>query len=104
MKAGDIKKFLEKMISSNGDANLNPHDFNIHDNFILGSVNSFNKGDSSKHIATLVDGFITTEKLTVQRRVAVLRMVRDILVGLRNKNITDEEKESLRSLLTAYFI
>ena len=104
MKAGDIKKCLERAISSDRRDVSNPKDFNIHDNFILNAFTAFQKGESPEYITTLVDAFITTEQLTVHRRVAVLRMVRDVLAGLAKPGILPEERERLRSLLTAYFV
>jgi len=104
MKAGDIKKCLEKAITSDKRDDFNPKDFNIHDNFILNAFNAYRKGESPRHITTLVNASIITEELTVHRRVAVLSMIRDVLSGLAQPNITSEEREQLRSLLTAYFV
>lgn len=105
MKAGDIKKFLERAIASDGRRDsLNPHEFNINDNFILGIVNAYKKGKSAEHIKILVDGFITTEMLTVRRRVAVLKMCRDVFAGLADATPDKDGKDELRELLTAYFI
>jgi hypothetical protein len=103
MKAGDIKKCLEKAILSQ-DRRFDPKSFNIHDNFILSAFSAYRNGESSEYIKTLVESFITTEELTVHRRVAVLRMIRDVLTGLSKPGITDKEKTRLKSLLTAYFI
>lgn len=104
MKAGDIKKCLEKAISSDERGSFNPKDFNVHDNFLLNAFNAYRKGEAPEHIRSLVDASITTEQLTVHRRVAVLKMVRDVLVGLAKPGITSEERNRLRSLLTAYFV
>lgn len=104
MKAGDIKRCLEKVISSERRDNLNPRDFNINDNFLLGVFNSYKNGDPPEHMDSLVDGFIQTEKLTVERRIAVLNMVRDVLTSLSKPDVTPEDRERLRSILTAYFI
>jgi len=104
MKAGDIKKCLEKAILSDGKESLNPKDFNINDNFILNAFRAYKNGESSDQITTLVEASITTEQLTVHRRVAVLRMVRDILSGLANPDITTKKREQMKSLLTAYFV
>ena len=104
MKAGDIKKFLEKAISSDRRDNLRPQDFNINDNYLLGVTRAFEEAQSPEQIRRLVGGFITTEELTVQRRCAVLKMVRDVLSELARPSITKEDREHLRQLLTAYFI
>jgi len=105
MKAGDIKKCLDKIISSNDNSSINPKDFNIHDNFLLNAFNAFRKGGSGEHIATLIDAAITTEELTVHRRVAVLKMVKDVLVEMANKSdLSEDEKNRMRSILTAYFV
>lgn len=104
MKAGDIKKFLERLIFSDNQGEVNPQDFNINDNFLLGAVSAFKKGEPPDHLKTLIDGFMSTEDLTVQRRLATLKMVRDVLVGLSQPNITKEDKARLRGLLTAYYI
>lgn len=100
MRAGDIKKFLDDIISENQP---NPQQFNINDNFILDAVNAYRKGDPAEHLETLINGFINTEKLTVERRCSVLRMVRDVLVGMSVDN-SEENRERLRGLLTAYYI
>lgn len=104
MKAGDIKKFLGDMIESDRSDLPDPKMYNIHDNFLLGAVTAFKKGESSEYIKTLVNGFITTEELTVHRRVAVLKMVRDVLSGLSDDMTGDGDKERLHDLLTAYFV
>lgn len=102
MKAGDIKKCLDKTILSNKD-DVNPKEYNINDNFLLNAFSAYRNGESSEHICTLVNAHIVTEELTVLRRVAVLKMTRDILAGLA-KAKTTEEKLKLKALLTAYFI
>ena len=104
MKAGDIKKFLERVISSDGRDSLNPKDFDIHDKFVLNAVTAYKKGDSPEHISILVNALIETEQLTVSRRVAVLKMVRDVFIELSKKEITIEDRERARTLLTAYFV
>ena len=104
MKAGDIKNCLERAITADKRDSLNPREFNINDNFLLSAFSAYQKGEPPEQIEKLVAGFITTEKLTVERRVAVLYMVRDVLVGLSKPNVTPEDRNRLRSLLTAYFI
>ena len=104
MKAGDIKKFYEKAIASDRRDNLNPRECGINDNFLLGAIGAYQRGEPPEHIEALIAGFITTELLTVKRRVAVLEMTRDVLIGLSKKQLTAEDRERLRSLLTAYFI
>jgi len=83
---------------------LDPERFDIHDNFLLSAVQAYRKGEPSEYIKMLCEGFITTEELTVQRRVAVLKMFRDVLSELAKENTDRETKDRLRSLLTAYFI
>mgnify|MGYP001263467373 CR=1 FL=1 len=102
MKAGDIKSFLGALIE--GREQANPERYNIHDNFILSAVSAFKKGESPEHIKMLVDGSITTEELTAHRRVAVLKMMRDVLAGLAKPGLTNEDRERLRGLLTAYYV
>ena len=104
MKAGDAKRFLEKAISAEKRESLNPKDFSINDNFILNLVRAYQDGESPEFIRTLVDGFITTEELTVHRRVAVLKLMRDVLSELSKPNITSEDRQRVRSLITAYYI
>ena len=104
MRAGDIKKFLQAVISSSGRSDLHPEDFSINDNFILGAVKSYVDGCPPSHIADLVDGFITTERLTVEKRVATLKLIKSVLCVMAKSSVTPEEREDLRSLLTAYFI
>jgi len=104
MKAGDIKKFLDKVISSDTRDNLNPQHFNINDSFILDVINAYRNGDPPEHIEKLVDGLINTENLTVQRKCSVLKMIKDVLVGLSKPKVTKEDRDRLRSLLTAYYI
>ena len=103
MKAGDIKKCLDKIIESTNKEDVNPKEFNINDNFLLNAFSAYRNGESSKHIDTLVNAHIVTEQLTVQRRCAVLKMTRDILAGLASAKTT-EDKLKLKALLTAYFI
>lgn len=104
MKAGDIKKFLEHAIASDRKDVLNPRDFNINDNFLLGVVTAYQKGEPAEHIDDLVSGFITTEELTVQRRVAVLKMVRTVFSTLSKKQVLPEDRARLKAILTAYFV
>lgn len=104
MKAGDIKTFLEYAITADRSAVFNPREFNINDKFLLGVVTAYQKGEPPEHIDNLVSGFITTEELTVQRRVAVLRMVRTVFSTLAKKNVTLEDRARLKSILTAYFV
>jgi len=104
MKAGDVKKFYEKAIASDRRDNLNPRDFGINDSFLLGAFGAYQRGEPPEHIEKLINGFITTENLTVSRRTAVLEMTRDVLVGLSKKQLTSEDRDQLRALLTAYFI
>ena len=104
MKAGDIKKFYETAISADKRDGLNPRQFGINDNFLLSAINAYQRGEPAEHIEAMIDGFIVTEDLTVQRRIAVLKMTKDVLVGLSQKQLTPEDRERLRSLLTAYFI
>jgi len=104
MKAGDVKKFLDKVISADSRDDLKPQDFHINDNFILDAVNSYRNGDPSEHIEKLIDGFINTEKLTVERRCSVLKMVRAVLVTMSKPGINKEERDRARAFLTAYFI
>lgn len=101
MRAGDIKKFLDGIISE--DTAINPQDFNINDNFVLDAVSAYKKGHPPQHLETLINGFINTEKLTVERRCSVLRMVRDVLSGM-SEDSSPENRERLRGLLTAYYI
>ena len=104
MKAGDIKKFLEKVIAADDRRTLNPKSFSINDNFLLNAVSAYIDGGSSEFLELLIDAFIETEELTVHRRVLVLKMVRDVLSGLAKPSITPEDRQRLRSLLTAYYI
>jgi hypothetical protein len=104
MRAGDIKKFLMDVICSEARDNLDPREHNVNDNFILGSFAAYKNREPAEHIEQLINGYITTERLTVERRVAVLKMVKDVLMGLSKKDVTKEERERLKSLLTAYFI
>jgi hypothetical protein len=104
MKAGDIKKFLLELIEANQTNVPDPKMYNIHDTFLLGAVAAYKRGDTAESIKTMVDAFITTEELTVHRRVAVLRMVRDVVSGISGKTVTETDKERLRNLLTAYFV
>ena len=104
MKAGDMKKFLDKVISAESRDDLNPQDFHINDNFILDAVNAYRKGASPEHLDRLIEGFMNTEELTVHRRTSVLKMVRAILVGMSQPGINRESREQLRAILTSYFI
>lgn len=104
MKAGDIKKFLATVIDTEDRSKINPGNFNIHDSFLLSSINAYKNGDDPDHIRTLIESFITTEELTTNRRVAVLRMVRDVLTGCSKSNLKSDERDKIRSLLTAYFV
>lgn len=104
MKAGDVKKFYEKAIAAERRDTLNPREFGINDNFLLSAINAYQRGEPADHIEALIDGFIETEDLTVHRRKAVLKMTKDVLVGLSQKQLTPEDRDRLRSLLTAYFI
>jgi len=70
----------------------------------LSAVQAYRKGEPSEYIKMLCEAFITTEELTVQRRVAVLRMFRDVLSELSKSDPDRDTKDRLRSLLTAYFI
>ena len=99
MKAGDIKRCLEKAISSENRDGLDPKAYNINDSFILNAIRAYKNGESPEHIKALVEGFIETESLTVRRRVAVLKMVCSVLSGLAQPNTTQEDRERLRSLL-----
>lgn len=103
MKAGDIKSFLKAVMAAPQKGAVSPKDFNINDNFLLSAISAYQRGESAAHIKTLVDGCITTEELTVHRRVAVLRMTRDVLAGLAEAK-TEQDRERLGSFLTAYFI
>ena len=104
MKAGDIKKCLDKTITSTNKENaINLKEHNINDNFLLNAFSAYRNGETSDHIKTLVNAHIVTEELTVLRRVAVLKMTRDILAGLAEAK-TEAEKLKLKALLTAYFI
>lgn len=104
MKAGDVKKFYDQVISADSRGNLDPRKFGINDNFLLAAIRAYQREDPPEHIEALVTGFIATEELTVHRRRAVLELTRDILVGLSKKQLTAEDRERLRELLTAYFI
>jgi hypothetical protein len=104
MKAGDLKKFYEKIIAADNRQQLNPRDYGINDNFLLAAIGAFQRGEPAEHLEALIDGFTITEELTVHRRTAVLNMTKDILVGLSKKQLAPEDRERLRSLLTAYFI
>ena len=104
MKAGDLKKFYERAIAADRRDTLNPREYGINDNFLLSAISAYQRGEPVEHIEALIDGFTETEELTVSRRVAVLKMTRAVLVGLSQKNLTAEDRERLRSLLTAYFI
>lgn len=104
MRAGDAKKFLEQAILCDRREDLDPERYDIHDNFLLSAVSAYKKGESSEYIKMLCEGFMTTEHLTVERRIAVLKMFRDVLGELAKPNPDRDTKERLRSLLTAYFI
>ena len=104
MKAGDVKKFYEQIINSDRRDQLNPREFGINDNFLLSAISAYQRGEPPEHLEAMVNGFITTEELTVHRRTAVLEMTRDVLVGLSKKQLTVEDRTRLRALLTAYFI
>ena len=104
MKAGDIKKFAEQAIFSERKESLNPQDFNINDNYLLNLIGAYKKNEPPEYLLALVEGLITTEELTVQRRVAVLKMLRDVFVGLSKPNLKLEDKQRLKALLTAYFV
>jgi len=104
MRAGDIKKCCEKAISSERRDGFNPRDFNINDNFLLAAFMSYHNNEPADQIEKIVSGFITTEKLTAERRVAVLKMVKDVLIGLSKPNLTIGDRDRLRSILTAYFV
>ena len=82
MRAGDIKKCLSDIISSTRRDSVDPRDFNINDNFLLSAFLAYQKGEPAEQIDKLISGFIITERLTVERRVAVLNMVKDVLKGL----------------------
>jgi hypothetical protein len=104
MKVGDIKGFLERVISSDRRDNLNPRDFNINDKALLSVVSAYKKGEPAEYIEKLVAGFIQTEKLSVEKRCATLYMVRDVLISLSKSSVSQEDRDRLRALLTAYFI
>jgi uncharacterized protein (DUF1499 family) len=104
MKAGNIKKFLDKVIASERRDNLDPHNFDINDSFILEALNSYCNNDPPQHIERLVNGFINTEQLSVERRVSVLKLVKDVLIGMSEPGVNKEQRERLRNLLSAYYI
>ena len=104
MKAGDIKRFLEKLISTEDRVAINPKDFNINDNFLLGAIGAYKRGEPATHIQALVQGYMETEDLTTRRRLAVLKLVRDVVMGLSAPDLTKEDRQRLRELLTAYYI
>ena len=104
MKAGDVKKFYERVIASDNRAAANPHDYGVNDKFVLDAINAYQRCEPPEHIEALVTGFIMTEELTVHRRRAVLEMTRDVLKGLSKERVTVEDRERLRELLKAYFI
>ena len=105
MKAGDIKKFLEKTIDSDNTGSNDPQAFRVNDTNILGLVNAYRKGEGSDHIKKLAEGYLTTERLTVERRCAVLKMVSDVLSGLSGTDKpTDTDKKKLKGLLVAYYV
>jgi hypothetical protein len=104
VRAGDAKKFLEQAILCDRREDLDPERFDIHDNFLLGAVSAYKKGEPSEYVKMLCEAFITTETLTTQRRVAVLRMFRDVLSELAKPDLDGDTKDRLRSLLTGYFI
>jgi hypothetical protein len=105
MKAGDIKKFLlNEIITATDRTNINPQNHCINDNFLLNAFKAYRDGCSSEHISDLIEGAITTERLTVERRVATLSLVRSVLVRMAKPGVTPEERENLKGLLTAYFI
>lgn len=104
MKAGDVKKFLERVISTENRETLKPEEFSIHDSFILGAISAYKNNEPPQHITNLIEGYITTESLTVQRRIAVLKLISSVLIEMSKPPITKETRERLRTLLTAYFI
>jgi ribosomal protein L17 len=104
VKAGDIKRFLEEAITTDKRDSLDPQAFSINDPYLLKIIDAFRKQAPEDHLNNLIDGFISTELLTVQRRVAVLRMTKDILVGLSKKDQAPKHKDYLKELLYAYYI
>ena len=104
MKAGDVKKFYEQVISAENRDNLDPRNYGINDNFLLSAIGAYQRNEPPEHIEALITGFITTEELTVHRRRAVLEMTRDVLVGMSKNQVTPDDRRRLRALLTAYFI
>jgi len=104
MRAGDIKKFLTRVIAADSRNDLNPEENSINDNFLLNAFKAYKDGCPPSHIEALIEGFITTERLTVERRVATLRLVKSVLVTMAKPAVTSEERKNLTGLLTAYFI
>ena len=104
MKAGDVKRFLEKTIDSGDPGSIDPQEFKIHDSYLLGLIKAYRNGHGEAHIKRLVHGYLTTESLTTQRRCAVLNLMSDVLSRLAAGNMDKDDKAQLKELLTAYYV